>query len=1137
MNWKPPESIKVFQAAFSSLLSFSPFNVTTHPPVTASPLDERRGTDEERDPEAYFSCVGGKRRGRQQSLSPRGEQLPFNFKLGKLLLWFAFSLFIPQATWATPEDVSVFIPLEFRNTASGGLVYQGTEVTPEEAINLHRRGVDISRLNPREGTDIWQNKMGQPLSTDTLLLDPQREVEFLSTSMRIPGTIEFTVQQKDSLGIPHIYVVRVSRKIHNVLLRKAMLRKIGYMVPPSQHIRRLQVRFKKGDPQKRNRFLKKVLWQHLAADPARWIRNFYGIKKVQVENMDGELVEREKYLFLPPGVLSDDPQAEQLAQVNPQETLLEFQDVLVYPITNNHVLDLSLGFSPHSVNQDLRLLNSVIVAYALTDVPESINKFSWHLGRVKDNFLVLPYEEYPHYSESYRPNYEDTLWIMRRIAQLRREDFEEMAQGARYPDEIAVVVQEKLIARRNYLVKKLNLEFSELTHREPSELNSEHVVEGVVSKEFWTGYGARFAHTQMDSPLSNTEIFAFFKSKLLSNLLSNLVRRVNKEQLSMDTNGKWRERQIQQAEKNFHKFLETGKPQQTPMGIWTQPTLNGRLILSREIVTGVYQGAANDEDQPNNMIHLADTFGFSVNAGLLGTVEGLPVNHFADLSGNVFFTRSYTHLKPLRSFKQSLKEPLRHIFVNSYKGDIAKSLDTFEDFDKNFRVGESLIITDTIGGALGARSGYGDPVNGQFQVKLSNSQVVIHRLHVYRADKNTIHVYQDRGNINSLKLSLGWQHYIPVIGLSFNINNGSAKVLFHRLNMTPKPSENPFLEDNLRNLKNILFTGSLEMFQNSPVAVEHKFRESSFHLNLLFYRWTSLSFRDRITVTHPDGEKADFVRGSLGGRSGQDWEGLGTDIINAFISERLDQDIIFARAGNNNPGDSLRGNSRFRQVYFDSLIKDGRLTENFVQVHHRWKGWELSAEGVLDIVEKINSRFDYEFFPPEVLANTKRLLLYIIDLKVFVYEPAIEHLLNVSRGETERLLPYLDNFQQSDEHGTPSKFDEFERNQQFCKHQMRSKGRKHALKSCIQMVDFVEKHANSTDDLIAFFGGRRNFRIEAKILGYREGDEEAYEPIASHVFGEVGAPKPLGPIMQVLRHPKFQMSQGEFLIFWLINKL
>ena len=1039
--------------------------------------------------------------------------------------------FCLQATWATPEDVSVLIPLGFRNTASGGLVYQGMEITPEEAINLHRQGVDISRLNPREGTDIWQDEIGQPLAPEALILDPQREVEFLSASMSLPGTIEFTVQQNDSLGAPHIYVVRVSRKIHNVLLRKAMLRKIGYIIPPSQHLRQLKVRLK--GSQERDQFLKEVMWRNLAADPARWVRNFYGIQKVQVENVEGELAERERYLFLPPGIKRDHPQAETLAQVNPQETLLEFQDVLVYPLNDDRA-DLSLGFFPDFINQNSRLFNSVVVAYALTDVPESINKFSWHLGRVRDNFLVLPYEEYPSYSEQYHPNYEDTLWIMRRIAQLRREDFAEIVQSAHYPDEISPVVQEKLIARRNHLVKVLNLEFPKLDHKNPSELNSKHVVKGVVNKDFWSGYGSRFAHSPVDSPLSDTEVFAFFKSKMLSNLLSHLVRKVNEEMLFIDPNSEWQQRQIQQAKQNFLRFLQTGEPQETPFGVWTTPTLNGRLTFSRDVVMGTYQGAGNDEDRADNMVHLADTFGFSVGAGILGIVEGLPENQFANLKGNVSFSRNYTHLKPLRSLKQSLQEPLRHIFVNLYQKDTAQLLEKLDDFTEHFQVGESLIVTDTIGGTVGVGGGYLGPVS--FQAQLNDSQVVISRLHIHRADKNTIHVYRDHGNLNSLRLFLGLKEFIPIIGLSFQINNGRAKTLFHRLDITADKSKNPYLEDHLSNLKNILLSGSLEMFQSPPVTIEHHFHERRFDLNLLFYRRTRLSQRDHITVTHPSGERAEFLQGSLGWRAGEHWQGLGMDVANALVEEFWGKDIIFEISGNDNPGDSFKGNSKYRQIRLDSFIEKGISKENFIQVHHRWKGWELKVKKAKKIIKEINSRFDYEFFPPQVLANTQRLLLYIIDLNIFVYEPAIEHLLRVSKDQAKKFFPHTVN-QRDPGNEPPSVLAKFQRNQRSCKAKKRAGKMKRALKPCITMVDLVEKYARSIDGLITFFGSRKNFRIEAKILGYREGDEAAYEPIASHVLGEVGTPKPLGPIRHVLRHPDFQMSPGEFFIFWLMSKL
>ena len=72
---KPPLFLSLFESNPTPLSK-----VTTRPPVTASPLDERRGEVPTRSfsiyrPEAYFSYVGGKRRGRQQSLSPRGWQL------------------------------------------------------------------------------------------------------------------------------------------------------------------------------------------------------------------------------------------------------------------------------------------------------------------------------------------------------------------------------------------------------------------------------------------------------------------------------------------------------------------------------------------------------------------------------------------------------------------------------------------------------------------------------------------------------------------------------------------------------------------------------------------------------------------------------------------------------------------------------------------------------------------------------------------------------------------------------------------------------------------------------------------------------------------------------------------------------
>lgn len=1067
--------------------------------------------------------------------------------------WWLTLLLLGRMAW--PDNTNVFIPLEFRNTASGDLVYQGDQISPEDAINLHHEGVDLAKLDPRKGTDIWRDEVGGPLVEDTLNLDVEREVKFLKTSMRVSGTVEFTVQQDNS-----VYVVRVSRKIHNVLLRKAMLRKIGHIIPHSRVLPRLRVRFEDG-AFARNQFLKKDLWGNLFTNPARWIRNFYKIHQEQVRALNGKMVTREKFLFLPRGIDQEHPEAEQLARVNPLETLLEFQDVLVYPISNHStIMDLSLGFYGSDYNKNLRLLNSVVLPYSLTDVPESINKFTWHLGRVQENILVLPYEEYNH-AQQYHPNYEDALWIMNRIAQLERKDFVEIVDSAQYPEELVPIIREKLISRRNHLVKHLNLGYPDLFHWESGFLNSANVVNGVVQKEFWPGHASRFVHSEVDSPLSGTEVLHFMGSKTISNVIRNFMNTINEQLQAFDLPAAWQERYFDQL---FQQFFETGELQNAPLGIWTHPTLNGQLIFEREVVLGTYMGVGGREDGMDRMINLADTFGFAVAGGVIGLLEGIPLKHLVHINGNVFLSRNYTHLKPLNNIKESLKKPPRHILVGLYRNETVQVLNELLDgkldeldekqreekiksalasFKKDFRVGESLIITDTLGGGIGAVGRYGLLDNLHLQARISDHQIVIGRLHIQRADEHTIHIYRDYGNYNSLRLAFDMDGHLPMVGLSVEVNNGRAKTLYHHLNINPDESENPFLIDNIRNLKNVLLTGSLEMFQANPVILEHHFHEKVSHFRLFSYRRTSLNNRDRIVITHPNGEKAEFMRGSRGHRTGKDWQGLGVDTVNAVIREQLDRDDnVLNIVGNNDPGDSFQGSSRYRLINMDTLITrseqgEQTLTESFVHINHRWKGWSLSRSSANDIIQEINTRFEFEFFNPRVLSNTQNILLYLIDLKIFVYEPAIEFLLQTSKERAAGLFAYYAKDEKHLHLILDAIVDDFESKRKKCREMRSGNEVEQAIQPCVQMVDLVENYVRHTNGLIAFFGGRENFRMEAQILGYRKGDESAFDPINSNVFGEIGAAKPIGPLWHVLSNPDFRIPPGEFFLYWLMTKL
>lgn len=84
------------------------------------------------------------------------------------------------------------------------------------------------------------------------------------------------------------------------------------------------------------------------------------------------------------------------------------------------------------------------------------------------------------------------------------------------------------------------------------------------------------------------------------------------------------------------------------------------LILSRDIILGNYLGT-------DNLVQLADTFGASAEVGVFAGIEGIG----ADLAGSVkvstSLVRSFSHVKPVRNLKESLKEPFKNIFVNLLK--------------------------------------------------------------------------------------------------------------------------------------------------------------------------------------------------------------------------------------------------------------------------------------------------------------------------------------------------------------------------------------------------------------------------------------------------------------------------------------
>ena len=90
--------------------------------------------------------------------------------------------------------------------------------------------------------------------------------------------------------------------------------------------------------------------------------------------------------------------------------------------SQDHYYNLSLGYLPPSVIQGRRLLNSILIPYALVEVPESVNMFPWHAGRIINKQFKMDFDN----AENFSTTYGDARWMVRRIAALSRSDWKEV---------------------------------------------------------------------------------------------------------------------------------------------------------------------------------------------------------------------------------------------------------------------------------------------------------------------------------------------------------------------------------------------------------------------------------------------------------------------------------------------------------------------------------------------------------------------------------------------------------------------------------------------------------------------------------------------------------------------------------------
>lgn len=1021
---------------------------------------------------------------------------------------FSFILFVLWSGLSLAQrNFTQGIPTAYMNDPAVDLVHRGKTLLPDEVHRLReetRGRFDISTLNPVESSDLWKDVMVKDLPADRNPLEDLDEVVYHSPVITPSGLFRFNLQNKNGDG--KIYTAMVGKTVHSFLLAKALLRKIGYQIPDMKYLPRLNLKFK--NEIHKESFLN--YFRHVVMlAPEYWV----------IEELDGNRI-----------IIQD----------------------LVVMDANHPVYNLAVGITPDMI-QGRRLMSSLAVPLSIVNLVESVNLLRWNVGVQSNNQVALFHDNLA----DFQCSWDDARWISRRIEKLTRTDWEEIVAQSNVPKSVQMILVEKLISRRNSAMKLFKIDHKEI--RVDAEVsNGVELVRGKLTQEKWPGYGARFAYGDPDSPLADSEMKSFIKSKFISMGLDVLISQMNQNipYLQTDIQGR--------NDAEFKKILEdavreatqNNSPVEIPMKTWAFPTYRGQLIMSRNIVTGTYLGT-------DNLVQLADVVGVSVAGGVFVGAAGLPTPFQAAGSAEASFVRTYAHLRPVTSIQKALKYPYRNIMVPLVKRDYGKLLhraselavdpnaseeerqsaiqDALKAFKDNMEVGESLLVTDSIASGAGLKimAGQGNLVKAT--VAVTPGVQVVSRFHVHRRSEHDFHIYRDFGHEGTFGVSFALDSYVPVLKASFKGTKGKGRTKFFKLSLDPK---NESVIENISLLRKAIVSSSTraleEKEETRPFVLRTNYKEKLPSLGIFFFQWNWNKSTSNIEIENPSGDKRHFRRYYHGNSKGKNYQSYVNGLVSHWVEMLLDKKPGLSDSTGNNPGYSYKGSAETKFLTLDQEMDGtGQRLEPFVRLARIHNGWSLTRKKAEEILEKLRTRYRYDFFNAPVLNDTRRIFLYNISLNVLFYKAGIENMIALSDDEVREI--FRKNRNQRDLTVNPREVNDDDSGgnkmvrflTRFKRYEREGKEEK-ASKYLLKSFSHAENKL-TLEGLTLLMGGKENIYVYSKIDGFREGDEDGDKNIVSNSFGEYGSQNILGPLVQVQRETN--MLEGEFFLYWMMSRL
>lgn len=1026
-------------------------------------------------------------------------------KINKKLLCFCvlLSSLVCTALYAGES----FIPLQKGlRIASDDLIYNNQILSSRDADQLNaNKKIDLSTLNPKSN-DIWDKSVTAVDDQAAIVIKDNDILTFEGSLLSNTGLFRFN-------AIPvngnKIYTIHLDKSLHTMLLRKNLLRALGYKIPAMKYLRSVTIKFDSKFAMEA--FLKSDIPEATLGASERW------------------------------------------AKANESKLTVTLKDIAVTEPTEYDFYNVSMGVPTQVINS--RSLRALVVPYSLVDLYESVNKFSWVDGKLDNKAVILA-----HFTNNeFATTIDDAVWMLNKVNKLTRADFQKIVADAFFPNEVELLLVEKLVSRRNSLNKVFDLKAEELKFN-PSVSSGSGLKDGKVLQKEYPDYASRFAYGDAESPLEQLRFFLY--SKVQSNIIDNLVNKLNGEMSFFDLNNKRTDYFQKQFKDGLDHFVDTGELLPIKVGVWYAPVVNVNLILSRDIVLGNYLGT-------DNLVQLADTFGASADIGVFAGIEGIGTDLAGSAKASVSLVRSFSHVKPVKNLKQSLKEPFKNIFVSLLKKSLKdnffslaelKSFDDknttdavkdaqkkkiegiFKEIDKTLDVGESLILTDRLVPSASVRISFNQGLIGA-GVGVSGGVTILKRIHLYKKSAKILQIYDDSGFVKNIDISLFVSNYITLVKLNAAFDNGHYRVNSYMVNLSTDLAENPNLFSNALGVYNVLKNKDFEILDanNPPVKLDVQFKDKQTGLSLLFWRVKSLSGKTYYDVKAKDGVVGTYFSLEKDFLTGLNPEAFSKQLMNYYIAKEV-EDLQISDDEGPNPGESFFGRSRTQKLRFEAAVDSNKkFTQKFLDLSDIKQGWGMSENKVRKFMENVNKKFQAPLFDPGQI-DFKKLRLYNIGYHMNLYNKGIERLHRIT---VKDILPLEVIYKKERRPGcdTTDAEDVKKRNPNL---QRAICGDLTYLKNTIlrcQTVKTDEKMAECSTELFEQMMndmkftdfkkliGEDNLYIYGSIDGFREKSEILNDTIYSNTIGKIGSKQWNGPL-EIVRD-LLGLSDGEFSGSWL----